>query len=233
MNFFAMLFGRTTKPDGNPDAAAEKPFGSYDVFHEKDNLGMRHDSVAKAVSYWMMERPQMSRKDAFVMGTFGSGEQAKQALLELPCIHVAQDSGNLICTEPLIFGYYQTEDGRWEGIVCGDELSPELWEAAKAAFARHGGKIKNELKPQAKAKPMPTSSGSASKVVFVRDDQQERRGPSGANYTLHYQIHKGPDAASAKAFLQEHPVTRQLHYIMVETPEGTWGRDIDGIYKEG
>lgn len=65
------------------------------------------------------------------------------------------------------------------------------------------------------------------KVVFVREGRQQ-----GITGTKIYRIHKGPDAISAKAFLQENPVNRALYYIVVETPEGNYGRDIDGIYKE-
>jgi hypothetical protein len=45
-------------------------------------------------------------------------------------------------------------------------------------------------------------------------------------------MHTGPDAASAKAFLKRSPVTTPLQYVIVETPEGSYGRDIDGIYRE-
>lgn len=41
-----------------------------------------------------------------------------------------------------------------------------------------------------------------------------------------------PDAASARAFLQEYPVTQQLYYLVVETPQGNICRDIQGIYTE-
>jgi len=47
-----------------------------------------------------------------------------------------------------------------------------------------------------------------------------------------YRVHKAPDAASAKAFLEQNPVTKQFYYIVVETPEGNYCRDIQGMYKE-
>ena len=42
--------------------------------------------------------------------------------------------------------------------------------------------------------------------------------------------YSAPDAASAKAFLQQHPVNERFYYIEIETPEGNFGRDILGIY---
>lgn len=65
------------------------------------------------------------------------------------------------------------------------------------------------------------------KIVFVREDRRLTYGQ-----TMIYQIYRGPDAATAKAFLQQNPVTRQYYYIVVETPEGNYARDIYGIYKE-
>ena len=47
-----------------------------------------------------------------------------------------------------------------------------------------------------------------------------------------YRIYKGPDRVSAEAFLKENPVTRKFYYIIVETPEGNYCRDIQGVYKE-
>ena len=47
-----------------------------------------------------------------------------------------------------------------------------------------------------------------------------------------YRIHRGPSAGAAKAFLQQNPVDQQFHYIVVETPDGNYRRDIQGIYKE-
>jgi hypothetical protein len=42
----------------------------------------------------------------------------------------------------------------------------------------------------------------------------------------------GSDAERAKAFLRNEHVDRRLYYIVVETPDGAWGLDIDGLYLE-
>jgi hypothetical protein len=47
-----------------------------------------------------------------------------------------------------------------------------------------------------------------------------------------YRIHRAPEAQSAKLFLEINPVNEKFYYIVVETPEGNYARDIDGIYKE-
>jgi hypothetical protein len=162
------------------------------------------------------------------MHKFAREEDARAALLELPCIHVASDSGKLICTQVLIFGYYKQTDGEYEAVICGPDLTPNLWEQARASFAKHGGRLKNELAPEDRPQP-PKSSVPAdvSEVLFVREERHQQMG-----FTMIYRMHKAPDAASAQAFLQRHPITTNHLYIVVETPEGNYGRDIDGIYKE-
>lgn len=194
---------------------------------EQDNVGTRHDSLAKAMGYWMGERLNSNRRDPFVLATFPSADQARQALLELPCIHVASDTNNLICTELLFFGYY-TNDGKVEAVLGGNDLTCELWQKAKDSFTRHGGQVKTEQEPTASHSSTATPGAHPEQVVFVREDRQ-RDGRD----TLIYRVHQGPDAAAAKAFLKQHPVDRPCYFIVVETPEGTYCRDSQGIYQEG
>ena len=113
-----------------------------DILLEKDNMGTRLDTKDLAIAYWMYERKNMERKDPFLLYVFDNREQAKSALLKLSCIHVAADSNNLICTEPLIFGYYSISDSV-EAMICGDDLTIDLWEEAKLNFEKFGGKVKN------------------------------------------------------------------------------------------
>jgi hypothetical protein len=231
MGFFKNLFGKgpeapknkpvTKTPEVPPKASASKDF------LEKDNLGTRHDTLSKASSYWIARMPN-PKKDPFVMYTFDKGEDAQQALLELPCIHVAKDTHNLICTEVLVFGYYRTDAGKYEAVICGDNLSIELWQKAVGSFTKHGGKRKNDLAPEkSKSPPAARKPAAPAKVKFIREDRSEKNGVMNV-----YRIHSAPDAASAQEFLKNNPVTKNFYYIVVETPEGNYGRDIDGIYKE-
>jgi hypothetical protein len=218
MSFLSKLFG---KPASDKTQAKS--------YKEKDNRGTRQDTESLASAYWMA-RISSPKKDPFVLYTFDTEKDAREALLVLPCIHVAEDSGKLICTETLIFGYYATKEGKYEAIVCGDDLTHELWEQAKTSFIRHGGhpRGQGELEPEKRTVPAQKAKApQLGKVVFVREDRQNKMG-----VTFIYRIHKGPDAASAKAFLEQNPVTKQFHYIVVETPEGNYCRDVQGIYKE-
>lgn len=202
-------------------------------FKEKDNLGTRHDSASETAAYWF-SRNASSIKDPFVIYTFESEKEAKKALLELPCIHTASDSGKLICTETLMFGCYKVEGGEYEAILCGGDLKYELWEKAKKSFIKYGGRPKGQgaLAPKKKAV---SASGKnvrdADQIRFVRKDR-EKKHMGNVEVTFVYEMYQGPNAASAKEFLAKKSVSKQHYYIVVETPEGNYGRDIDGIYKE-
>jgi hypothetical protein len=193
------------------------------VYREKDNRGTFQDTFSKASTYWIA-RMQSLKKDPFVLYTFESEKEAREALLEIPCIHIAQDTGRLICTEVLTYGYYLTEGTKYEAILCGGDLSHENWEIVKNSFIKHGGKPKGmgELEPpKSAAAPQPVKATEAEKVLFVREDRQVRQGK-----TLIYRVYKGSDLASAKAFLEKNPVNQALLYFIVETPEGNYCRDI-------
>jgi len=211
----------------------QKLFGSEDdknQFLEKDNRGTRHKNEAETVAYWNA-RMRKTEKEPFVIYTFDSAVSAREALLELPCIHEAEDSGNLICTETLNFGYYDVEEGGYDAIVCGWDLTHDLWQKAKTSFINHGGRPRGQgdLEPEIKAqKPKKKKTG---KVKYVTTNTS-RKNLGTQVVTFTYEVYRGPDAATAKDFLSEKPVKKPHYYIIVETPEGNYGRDIDGIYRE-
>ena len=146
MSFWKNLFGGAS--------GDKKQAKSYT---EKDNRGTRHDTESLASSYWMA-RMVSPKKDPFVVYSFDGEEEARQALLELPCIHIAEDSGKLICTEVLIFSTYSTQEGKYEAIICGDDLTHELWEQAKASFVKHGGRPRGQGELELKNTTVPLSN---------------------------------------------------------------------------
>ena len=60
-----------------------------------------------------------------------------------------------------------------------------------------------------------------SSVQYTKTEDRRR-------YT--YEIYKAPNREQALAFLKGKTVTQPMYYIEVETPEGTFGRDLKGIY---
>jgi len=192
-------------------------------FTEKNNVGTRQSTWDQANAYWSI-RNMRQKFDPFVLYVFDDEDNARTALLELDCIHQAEDTGNIICTEPLIFGYYQTESGRYESIMAGENLTHELWQKAKASFKKHGGQRRNDQEPEKLSAPKTKKVESlAGKVKFVR------------KYTHGegvYETYKCDDAELAKEFLMTKSVDKQKYYLTVETTMGNWGMDIKGLYKE-
>jgi hypothetical protein len=227
MGILDKLFGKKKEFSEVKKAGMPSQPGEY---RESDNRGTFQDTFSKASSYWIA-RMQSNKKDPFVLYTFNSEKDAREALLEIPCIHIAQGSGRLICREVLTYGYYPSQGTNYEAILCGGDLTHATWEIAKNSFIKHGGKPKGmgELEPLKSTPAIPQSEKMPEhdKVMFVREDRQVKVGK-----TLIYRIYKGPDAASAKAFLDKNPVNQTLLYYIVETPEGNYCRDIQGMYKE-
>jgi len=65
--------------------------------------------------------------------------------------------------------------------------------------------------------------GNANKAVYLREDRDSGKV---------WRIYTAPSKADATAFLSRQQVNRSFFYIVVETPEGNFGKDIDGVYQE-
>jgi hypothetical protein len=232
MGILDKLFGRKKEV---PEAKQAEKSSQPGVYWEKDNRGSFQDTVDRASAYWIA-RMQSVKKDPFVLYVFDSEKDAIDALLEIPCIHIANDSGRMICSEVLNYGYYpnektKTDNTKYEAVLCGADLTHATWEIAKNSFIKHGGKplAQGELEPPKSSATVYQSEKipEPDKVVFIREDRQVKVGK-----TLIYRIYKAPDVVSAKAFLANNPVNQALLYYIVETPEGNYCRDIQGMYKE-
>lgn len=71
---------------------------------------------------------------------------------------------------------------------------------------------------------------TAGGIAVVRKEIYKRTGASGAKTT--YEVWTAPTAESAKQFLNTRDVKRNFYYLVVETPEGNWGKDCMGVYRE-
>ena len=47
-----------------------------------------------------------------------------------------------------------------------------------------------------------------------------------------YEVYIGPSRAAAVEFLEGRTVSRKFYYVVVDTPEGSFGRDLTGFYRE-
>lgn len=209
------------------DLFSKKSTASAGTYKEADNVGTRQETMSQATAYWLYERPGLSKRPPFTLFIMPSAESAKAALLELPFIHEAADSKKLICDRIMTFGFYAVtyegaSAGACEALVSGMDLTLDEFNKAEAAFAAHGGTRKNSDAPSPSVK-VPSGNGDAKSVRY-----QEKITKNGATY----EVYTAPDKGSAILFLKGKQVTQGQYYICVDTPEGSFGRDINGIYQE-
>jgi hypothetical protein len=98
-----------------------------------------------------------------------------------------------------------------------------MFEESNTKLSAAGGNKKGERKPVENTRSKTKVSNLDGKTTYVRKDV---KGPNT------YEIYKAPSKSVALEFLKMKPVTKSLYYVIVETPEGNWGKDIDGIYQE-
>lgn len=206
---------------------SKKGTASAGTYMEADNVGTRQETMSQATAYWLYERPGLSKRPPFTLFIMPSAESAKAALLELPFIHEAADSNKLICDRIMTFGYYAVTyegvpAGTCEALVCGMDLTLDEFNKAEAAFTAHGGSRKSSDAPSPSVKA-PAGNGDAKSVRY-----KEKIRKDGATY----EVYTAPNKLSAIAFLKGKQVTQGQYYICVDTPEGSFGRDINGIYQE-
>ncbi|MBX7233853.1 MAG: hypothetical protein K1X65_05665 [Caldilineales bacterium] len=198
----------------------------------RDNVGIRYRDVEHAHAAWAASH--LNTYTPVVIYRFPTLDAAQQAIRQLSFIHEAADTGELISTEVIEFGCYRNEEAQGEVIVCGKEMTAALWREAMDKLAAAGGTLFRQQEPtsgdqrteiggQRAADGGQKAGAAAGAVTFVNEFQK------GINT---YRVHRGPSKAAAMAFLQAHPVDRNFFYLVVETPEGNFGRDVDGIYAE-
>ena len=216
------------------------------VYKSSDNLGTTYTSHNQVNSAWQVQgmmfekganvnltidyedktvnKGLVSKGHPFICYTYTNEEDAKQALSSISFIKIASDTNDFICLETLEFGCYETEiNGVWEVIIWGENLTKEMQDESREKLAAAEGELKGERKAPDKPKTQPKASTKGGKTTHVRTYQQ------GANT---YEIHKAPSKSVALEYLKKKTVTKGLYYVVVETPEGNWGKDKDGIYKE-
>lgn len=70
-------------------------------------------------------------------------------------------------------------------------------------------------------------------VRFVRTHSETKTVPrTGLPGLFTYELYTARTARRAREFLNSKTVTAELHYVVVETPEGTWGKNVEGLFKE-
>ncbi|MDF1591040.1 MAG: hypothetical protein P1P89_05940 [Desulfobacterales bacterium] len=194
-------------------------------FYEKDNQAVRIHRLSQAKDFWS-DYETWRPTTPFLRYVFNTQLQAMEALLSVTCVHEAEDTGHLICTEPITMGCYRVIDGRYEVFLSGEKLTYTTWSEATEKFSLHRGQYRNQLKPETYERFK--SQSQADQVVFKKEYYEVT-----LTDTLFYQIFEASSFVAAKNFLMrpENLITARNRYIHVITPKGTLCRDINGIHE--
>ncbi len=198
------------------------------AYFEKDNHGTLQDTVQKADAYWFNRNFGTGKSEPFLLYAFKLESEAKKALAEIDFIHVAADTGNLICTRICHFGAYTNQSGHWEAIIAGSDFTLDDFNGIREIFKRNNGFVMNERAPEELVNISTTGSSGIdlSSVVFKEKYQK----PADATRFFTYEIFEAPDRATAIKFLEGRTVSEPLYYLLVDTPQGSFGKDNGGIY---
>lgn len=200
---------------------------AVDSFKEKDNVGTRLENVDQGILYWTDWR-RNNKIPPFVAYTFNSMSDAEQAIMQLSYIKMASDTPKIIAMEPIYFGYFENPPGWFEVLVCGESFTQEMHREAMEKLAAAGGRLKDHKESTKKGKAASTKD-TASSVSTLRT--YHKGNPNGTKCT--YYIYRGPNKDAAIAYLKtiKLPI-KPLVYHIVETSDGNFGKDKDGIYEE-
>ena len=218
MNLLKKLFGINSSSKGIGSVVKSS-------VRENDNVGMRCETNSEGQAYFA----SLFTRDAepLIFYYFSSKNAAIKALLAISCIAIADDTGKLVSREVLTFGVFEVEPNMWGALLAGKSLTHALWSEAKNSFTQSGGTLRREEAPSKSTGSAPKSaSASASSVKFSHE-----RNDIVAGAPATYRHHTGPSKAAAIAWLQTQSVNRPSYFIVVETPEGTFARDIQGIFE--
>lgn len=158
---------------------------------------------------------------------------ARSALAHLSFIEDRGFSKPMLCTPDLDFGVYrevENERERYIAFVGGPALTHMLWREANVRLGRHEEASEHKVSdpPERRAVvPDPaTVGGKAASVELMREGEGE-----GDDFAYYYRF-KAPNKESAQAYLKKVAVAEPGLFVVVETPEGHWGKDLRGIYRE-
>ena len=162
---------------------------------------------------------------------FDDKDKAIQAFAEVSCIAVAEDSKKIICTDVFTFGVFpatgEDDSQTWGALLAGKSLSQDIWLEVKECFTKHGGKMRREeeVKAEKSTSHKQKKQGNPSLVKFSHERTDNAYGL--ATY-VHY---TAQSKADAMAWLQQNPVNKPSYFLVVETPDGSFCRDIQGFFE--
>ena len=184
--------------------------------------GTQYRDQSHAQTAWIASH--MTKYTPVIICQFDDLFSARNAIESLSFIKSTDVPGQYISSEIIEFGCYVNAENKGEVIICGSQFSKAMYNEVKKKFTAAGGNIYRDQEPREPEKPaVKPAPSSAETCKYV---QTERNGKNT------YEVYRGASKTDALTFLQSKTVTQRLYYIIVETPQGNFGKDIDGIFEE-
>lgn len=109
------------------------------IYYEQDNEGIRAETLVQANKYFDLECADPFNLPPFTVFRFSSKKAAEKAMMKLPFIHRAADTGKLICDLPITYGVYGIPRERgYAAFIMGFAISLEDFEKAEEVFSKRG-----------------------------------------------------------------------------------------------
>ena len=222
MSFLKRFFRFGGKPD------AQKPL--QQSVYERDNRGTRYDSEETVHDWWgkyTLNPPNFP----YIFYRMPSKQDAVNAMLSLPPFKLATDTGKIISTEVLQFGVYDESEiyGKpaWGFFMAGQQITLPLFNSAIASCQKYNGTNPRLSSPPQETtdNAMHSSEDEGDAVEF--DFKQELM-----NDLAIKMYYKARTKEGALEFLAKTEINKELYYIVVSTPHGVFGKDINGIYEQ-
>lgn len=178
--------------------------------------------------FWAMAEadPEHFRYVAYL---FPAQPAAQSALLQLSFIKEGP-GGQLKCSREVEFGTYPHQ-GKHVVFIGGTSLHYALWREASAVLPE----LPNaEYFRVSEAPDVMLEIPDIEQLLrdeTLKVEHVENREGEGKDYSQYY-VYRAPDKTNALEFLKRANVTEAGVHVIVQTPEGTWGKDENGIYQE-
>ncbi|NLF19422.1 MAG: hypothetical protein GX595_19510 [Lentisphaerae bacterium] len=165
----------------------------------------------------------------YVAYRYPTMEEARSALLQLSYINEAPGA-QLRCHRDILYGFYPHQD-KFVSFVGGANLHYALWREASAVLPELPGA---EYFRVSTAPDVMLEIPDIEQLLRDEDlkiEHVENREGEGDDYSRYF-VYRAPDKQNALEFLKRARVSEPGVHVLVETPEGTWGKDENGIYQE-
>ena len=166
---------------------------------------------------------------AHVAYSFPDYAAAFEAMAQLSFVEEAVPNRPIMSSEGVDLGAYMQEHA-FVAFVGGEKMTYAMWHETVAAFRGTNKAVEYRCsetpKPNLTLPDPATVPGCENSVVLERAYDGE-----GDDFS-HYVVYTAPERKTADTFLKSVKIHEAAVQVVVQTPEGHWGKDFRGLYKE-